>query len=179
MIRILFASAIPGLKSGVDGVRRLVQAGVRRAVVRLYDAIDSLILRLGSVAAESSGPPSLLSRLGAAARAIVGGGKRHATGELLEHPELPNTALDRLPDAALGGCVLVLVFEGREGLARVEERLAVDLLADLGTDLGEALARRWFEQRYAISDLGTSCRPPSAVTHGSPCGKGARSRRKV
>jgi hypothetical protein len=35
------------------------------------------------------------------------------------------------------------------------------------------------DQPVVETDLGTSCRPPSAVTHGSPCGKGARSRRKV
>ncbi|MBI5501823.1 MAG: FAD-binding oxidoreductase [Deltaproteobacteria bacterium] len=139
------------LKSGLDGVRRLLQAGVRPAVVRLYDAIDSLILRMGSVKGDSPAAGSLLARLRSAGKGLVHGMKQRATRELLEHPELPNTALDRLPDAALGGCILILVFEGRGTLVQAEERLAIDLLADLGTDMGEPLARQWFEHRYAIS----------------------------
>ncbi|MBI5490792.1 MAG: FAD-binding oxidoreductase [Deltaproteobacteria bacterium] len=139
------------LKSGLDGVRRLLQAGVRPAVVRLYDAIDSLILRMGSVRGDSPAAGSLLARLRSAGKGLVHGMKQRATRELLEHPEYPNTALDRLPDAALGGCILILVFEGRASLAQAEERLAIDLLADLGTDMGESLARQWFDHRYAIS----------------------------
>jgi alkyldihydroxyacetonephosphate synthase len=139
------------LRNGLDAVRRLLQAGIRPAVVRLYDAIDSLILRMGSVDTDAPAAGSLVSRLRSAGKGLVHGLKQRATRELLEHPELPNTAFDRLPDAALGGCVLILVFEGRSGLVEAEERLTIDLLADAGTDLGEDLARHWFEHRYAIS----------------------------
>jgi alkyldihydroxyacetonephosphate synthase len=139
------------LKHGIDAVRRLLQAGLRPAVVRLYDAIDSVILRSGSVAGESAPVGSLAARVQAAGKALVHRLKQRATRELLERPALPNTTLDRLPDVLLGGCVLVLVFEGRAGLAEAEERLALDLLADTASDLGEALGRRWYEHRYAIS----------------------------
>jgi alkyldihydroxyacetonephosphate synthase len=139
------------LAGGLDGVRLLLQAGLRPAVVRLYDAVDSLVLRLGSVRAGSPAAGSLVDRLRAAGRGLVHRAKQRATRALLERPDLPNAALDRVPDAFLGGCVLLLVFEGRAGLAEAEERLAIDLLADTGTDMGEALARRWFAHRYAIS----------------------------
>lgn len=139
------------LKHGIDAVRRLLQAGLRPAVVRLYDAIDSVILRMGAVEGVAAPVGSVAARLRAAGRTLVHELKQRATRELLEHPAYPNTALDRLPDVLLGGCVLVLVFEGRAGLAEAEERLSLDLLADTATDLGEALARRWYDHRYAIS----------------------------
>ncbi|MBN1770231.1 MAG: FAD-binding oxidoreductase [Deltaproteobacteria bacterium] len=139
------------LKHGIDAVRRLLQAGLRPAVVRLYDAIDSVILRMGAVEGEAAPVGSVAARLKAAGKALVHGVKQRATRKLLERPAYPNAALDRLPDVLLGGCVLVLVFEGRAGLAEAEERLTLDLLADTATDLGEPLARRWYEHRYAIS----------------------------
>ncbi len=47
------------------------------------------------------------------------------------------------------GCCLIMGFDGLEELVDVQERLALDILIESGAkDLGEDLARNWWDNRY-------------------------------
>ncbi|MDI7269794.1 MAG: FAD-linked oxidase C-terminal domain-containing protein, partial [Myxococcota bacterium] len=85
------------------------------------------------------------------ARAAGRAAWRRVTRAALAHPASLNLALDRLPDSLLGGCTLVLAFEGRPEVVEAEERVALDLLSASARDAGPEPALAWFRRRYAIS----------------------------
>jgi len=50
------------------------------------------------------------------------------------------------------GCLLVLLFEGRNKMARLESELAFEICREQGgKDLGEAPGKHWWEHRYDVS----------------------------
>jgi alkyldihydroxyacetonephosphate synthase len=155
------------LAAGLEGIRRVLQRGLRPAVVRLYDEFDSwMALRsshTGHEARPAAGPvPSLeappgdpeeglLERL----RALLpGGGKktlaREALAAALDRPRLLNRAVE----LGLGrrGCLLIVGVEGARARAATEARLVYSELERAGgRDLGEEPGLRWLSRRYAVS----------------------------
>jgi alkyldihydroxyacetonephosphate synthase len=132
---------LPDLDAGVTALRRIYQSGLRPAVARLYDPLDSALLRQrprASGAPRSDAPlepnrhTTILSLLGGA-RALNG------VVELLERTLLTESKL-------------VLVFEGQSGEVEADAESASAVAREVGgTSLGEAHARTWFERRYAVS----------------------------
>lgn len=146
------AFRFPDVQRGVRGVRLLMQAGLRPSVVRLYDALDSILLRAGPVGGGGPcGGRGSTGRLRSAGRSVARAAMHAVQRAALGRPGLLNTALDLVPQTALGGCILVLVFEGRTEIAEAEERIAADLLLREAVDLGSDPARVWYEHRYAVS----------------------------
>jgi alkyldihydroxyacetonephosphate synthase len=132
---------LPNLDAGVAALRGIYQSGLRPAVARLYDPLDSALLRQrprasgtprSDVPLEPNRHTTILSLLGGA-RALNG------VVELLERTLLTESKL-------------VLVFEGRPGEVDEDADSAGAIVRELGgTSLGEAHARTWFERRYAVS----------------------------
>lgn len=136
------AWSFPDIEAGWSAMRRIYQAGLRPPVARLYDPIDSVIMRSGSV--KTAGPRRGPRARPAWLRPLVRGA--------LKQPGWLNLAIRSFEGNLLGGCTLVLVFEG--SAAEVEQDLAAAAtLARLerGQELGEGPARRWWEHRYSIS----------------------------
>lgn len=136
------AWSFPSIAHGLDAMRALFQAGLRPAVARLYDPFDAMLAKRGGVKAAGDEPRHAPGRGGAALRAM------------LRRPGMLNELLATGAAArALGGALLVLVFEGTGEAPRrgVEEarRLVEGLLR--GSWGGEAPAERWLEHRYAVS----------------------------
>jgi alkyldihydroxyacetonephosphate synthase len=140
----------------------MMQLGLRPAVVRLYDAFDSLIARRKAGkgdANESLRAKVLTSRLGEMALDIlpfdvnteIKGRINQVTrvflGRVLGQPIAINTLIDVLP----GDCLLVIGFEGTSELAREEAHAAFDLLARYGIDLGEEPGKHWLKHRMDVS----------------------------
>jgi alkyldihydroxyacetonephosphate synthase len=135
------AFRLPSFEAGAEAMRQVMQAGLRPAVMRLYDPIDSYLLSRGKVADEhdrepkGSGVPS-----GFWLRAALGA------------PRALNTAIQGFERFVSGSATLILIFEGvaeapSDELARAE-RLVRELS---GQSLGEAPARKWLAHRYAVS----------------------------
>jgi alkyldihydroxyacetonephosphate synthase len=132
---------LPSFELGAEAMRAVMQAGLRPAVMRLYDPIDSYLLRRGKVADDegreprSSGVPS-----GFWLRAALGS------------PRALNGAIECFERYLSASATLILIFEGAADEARVELERAERLLRELGgTSLGEAPARAWLAHRYAVS----------------------------
>jgi len=133
------------VEAGWDAMRAMFQAGLRPAVCRLYDPFDAMLARRGAVKREDHG-------------AAKGGA--HAPGRgtailrsVLRRPAALNELLaSRAGARAMGGAMLVLVFEGSgEGPGRdVEEARRVAEGRGATYD-GEGAARRWLQHRYSIS----------------------------
>ena len=137
--RAFAAFSLAGFDVGAEAMRVIMQAGLRPAVMRLYDPLDSYLLGRGKVADEhgreptSSGVPS-------------GFWLRQALGS----PRLLGAAIEAFERWVSSSATLILIFEGDEPsdqLARAEQ-----LLRGLGgVSLGESPARRWLAHRYAVS----------------------------
>jgi alkyldihydroxyacetonephosphate synthase len=139
-----FASwSFPTTRDGWEAMRTLFQAGLRPAVARLYDPFDALIAKRGG-RREGRPKPATPGRGGALLRSV------------LARPRLLNELLDSRAGAwALGGAMLVVIFEGSEastgeGLHRARRLLEEGSPAAARWN-GEEPARRWLEHRYAVS----------------------------
>lgn len=162
--------------TGIEAIRHVMQRGLRPAVVRLYDEVDTLfhaVSVFGSSDAEGSGAPrgtppvmsSALPELPSRWSDEPGNGgklslarlsrhwKRKATEAVLARPRLLNSVADSIADKLTrGGCRMIIGLEGPRIRTEVEARLTFSELEHAGgRDLGEDPGREWFENRYAIS----------------------------
>jgi alkyldihydroxyacetonephosphate synthase len=130
-------------EAGIAGLQALFRSGLRPAVARLYDPLDSLLARGGKGGRHAPLPEPLQS--------VVAGARAEALRFALRAPALLNRIVDALPGASL----LILGFEGDGGFAaadaREEGELALEILAaEGGEDEGPSAAERWFANRYAM-----------------------------
>lgn len=164
----------PSVIAGLEGIRRVLQRGLKPAVVRLYDEFDTMITlrhkprtphhgetpRKGALPSLEGGPGAEAERdddgfLGALLK--LGGGpsglRREALAAALGRPRLLNTLAETFAQR-LGrrGCLLVVGVEGARQRADVEAGLTWgELQRAGGRDLGEGPGQRWLENRYAVS----------------------------
>ena len=139
--RVFAAFRMPSFERGAEAMQSLMQAGLRPAVMRLYDPIDSYLLSRGKVADErgrepqSSGVPS-----GFWLRAA------------LASPRALNGAIAGFERFVSGSATLILIFEGEPEQAAADIHYAELLLRALaGESLGQTPARAWLAHRYAVS----------------------------
>jgi alkyldihydroxyacetonephosphate synthase len=150
--RAFGAFSFPTTEAGFEALRRLFQEGFRPAVSRLYDPFDAMLARSGGVKKAKAAPRAGASAKGARAATKAPGLGGAALRALLRHPDAFNELLDtRLATRALGGALLVLVFDGNGGEPSRELDRARALLGPLGTYEGDGPAQRWFLHRYAVS----------------------------
>ncbi|HKY37303.1 MAG TPA: FAD-binding protein [Polyangiaceae bacterium] len=139
-VRCFAAYRMPTFEQGADGMRRIMQAGLRPAVLRLYDPIDSYLLSRGKVErasapATSSGLPS-----GFWLRSLLG------------IPAALSSAIAGFERFVSASATLILIFEGEPEQAREHLSAAERLLHELsGESLGEGPARAWLAHRYSVS----------------------------
>ena len=136
------------IEAGWEAMRAIFQAGLRPAVARLYDPFDSFMARRGAAKAAHHDPAA---RSTPRAKRGPGAGAL-ALRNLLKAPRALNDLLDLVGSRALGGAMLVLVFEGPAG--EVNDALAHALSLGRGyggKPLGEGPARHWLDHRYSVS----------------------------
>ncbi len=155
--RIFQAYRFPDLASGLNAMRVMMQKGVRPAVARLYDELDSAIALRGSERkggeelhgdSESMSRDSLFMSVLKLARVEYPSPLRTLVGMGLSLPSLLNRLTGFIPKQ----CLFINMFEGRTARTRAEHEIALRVAAEFGgRDLGDAPARHWFEKRYAVS----------------------------
>jgi alkyldihydroxyacetonephosphate synthase len=121
-------------------LKSLMRSGLRPAVARLYDPLDTIL-------AGKSGGGAL--RVPAPLRWVVEHGQAEALRLALRAPLLLNRLVDALPAASL----LILGFEGDSEDECAEEGEAALALCETeqGQDLGPAPGVKWLANRYKIA----------------------------
>ncbi|HEX8793129.1 MAG TPA: FAD-binding protein, partial [Polyangiaceae bacterium] len=128
-----------------EAMRAMFQAGLRPAVARVYDPFDAMLARQGSVKRRE--------RTGSSKSARSSGWSGNALRGILRRPGALNALLGtRIAERAMGGAMLVVVFEG-DGDATSRGVVVARRLVEAagGTWDGEAAARRWLAHRYSVS----------------------------
>lgn len=125
----------PTPRAGVDGLQAVLRSGLRPAVARLFDPLDTLFAGKG-------GLPAIPQPL----RRVAEGARGEALRLALRAPLVLNRLVEALPRASL----LVLGFEGESEEDCAEEgRAALELCAAAaGEDLGPDPGERWLLRRY-------------------------------
>ena len=128
-------------KAGMAALRRIMQENLRPTVARLYDALDTLLMRRSSRGGHKEHPPEGggLSRL-----------RKRAIKKLLSNAALLNGGVNLLEKSPFGDWLLLLIFEG-DGARDDAERARRIVRREGGEDAGEGPARRWYEHRYSVS----------------------------
>ena len=154
--RVFRAYEFPRPAAGCEAIRRVMQRGLRPAVLRLYDELDTLMARSSGQAEEGGQKESFLESM---FKQTPTSGKarrwnlkqtlmKKALGRAGMLSKIAETVVPRLS----GGCLLIAGFEGEQALTEVEAALChAEFLAAGGRDKGEGPGLRWFKHRYAIS----------------------------
>lgn len=141
--RAFAAYSLPTTEAGLHAIRDIYQAGLRPAVARLYDPFDSRIARSKSSHPSAKKKSSPTSGPGFGTRVLA---------RALRYPGALNALIHSLPDRALGGAMLVLVWEDDPRVAAAEKARAHQIALSFGaTDEGEAPARSWLGRRHSVS----------------------------
>ena len=170
--RILRGFECRDLAQGLIGVRRMLQAGLRPAVVRLYDPFDSQIAfrkhgpEVGTTEPQAPGLPSipgpddpdqgLLDLLKLALPGATGRSRRLKANLLdivLRRPAILNRLAGTISErVGRRGCLLILGVEGTTKRATVEAEACCSEMLSMGArDLGPGPGERWLSARYAMS----------------------------
>lgn len=139
--------------SGCEAIRRVMQSGLRPAVVRLYDEFDTVIARSGPE--RGSEADTLIGQvLGRVpSQAFLPWIKRQALQFLLSRPELANRLVEEVtPRLSSEGCLCVMGYEGEPDLTEIQFKLGQEeMLRSGGEDLGADPGWHWFKHRYSVS----------------------------
>jgi alkyldihydroxyacetonephosphate synthase len=178
-LRVYRGFEIESVAAGVEAIRRVVQKGLRPAVVRLYDELDTLVnsfghheepeephairapmppLEHGALPALPARDPEThgvfdrlraLARSTSPARALRPAAMRAALGR----SELVNKLVGAVAErVARRGCRMVIGLEGARIRTEIEAALAFAELEAAGArDKGEEPGWAWLRHRYAVS----------------------------
>jgi alkyldihydroxyacetonephosphate synthase len=139
--RAFAAFELANTAAGMGLLRRIYQAGLRPAVARLYDPLDSLLFgRHGHGHAPSTSVEPWDAE------------RHRGLSRWLGFPALTSFALRAAERTFMRKTLLILVFEGNAGEASADARRASTLAEEArGRLLGEGPARAWLARRYAVS----------------------------
>ena len=141
----------PNLEAGLEAMREIMQTGLKPAVMRLYDPLDTFINKLHGSPHDTDLSSLMLDQhalLSVLTEETTGAMRLKAVNQALRRPGIINRLANRLP----GTVLMVAIFEGSQPIADAAHDAAVQIfLRHKGELKGEAPARYWMKKRYAIS----------------------------
>jgi len=158
------------VEAGLEAIRKILRAGIRPSVCRLYDALDTFIGRGHGDDDEEGAEAQSFEALTSRAKGVLDdiqkrvggdrGSRRGLTGQLaktlvrgtvkavLGAPMLLNRAIEALPS----DCLLILGFEGQRALVSAELAASVSVCMGEGArDLGAGPGEHWLKNRHNVS----------------------------
>ena len=180
-LRVFRGYEVGSVAAGVEAIRRVLQRGLRPAVVRLYDELDTFLNSMKSSGSSHDntdrthayaptpmpgegalpilpGAPEPeddgpLRRLLALGRRGSRNLRKDAIGALLSRPRAVNGLVGAVAEKiARKGCKMIIGLEGARIRTEIEAALVFAELERAGAkDLGEEPGRAWLAHRYAVS----------------------------
>src|SRR5688572_25679188 len=174
-LRVFRGFEVDDVQTGVEAIRRVLQKGLRPAVVRLYDELDTLINSFGhheddaTLPAKAPSPPietgalpaypearppkddGVIDRLLALAKGK--GLRQNAMKAALGKSEFVNRLFGTVAEKiARRGCRMIIGLEGARIRTEIEAALTFAELEAAGArDKGEDPGWAWLKHRYAVS----------------------------
>ncbi|HET9960011.1 MAG TPA: FAD-binding oxidoreductase [Polyangiaceae bacterium] len=140
--RAFDAYSFPNIEAGVTALRRIYQSGHRPAVARLYDPLDTWLLKDDEPTSTPRG------QFAARRRDLAGRALRLA----LHAPALLTRSVFGAERCGFGRVALVLMHEGSSAEVESAERAVAALCREAGgRALGQGPARAWYKHRYHVS----------------------------
>lgn len=139
------------VEEGLNAARKIMQAGLKPFVLRLYDPLDTL---LASSYQDEEGSSLLkgLQNLSDGVKTLLKPGlrllKEVSLKTALKKPHL----LQRFTDALSQKSLMILGFHGPEGLVETDAKIAQGICQDHGAKtLGPGPGEHWLQHRYSVS----------------------------
>lgn len=139
--RIFRGIRFKDIKTGMEAIRRIMQSGIKPAVIRLYDELDSLLFFTSTKSSSGFKLPSIFYDF-----------QKTVKFQSLKSALILPRGANVLTKLISTGCVLILMNEGNPRLIAEEQKVVMEISRALGgKDLGEEPGRHWYEHRYSIS----------------------------
>lgn len=133
------------LDAGLEAIRKILQAGLRPAVVRLYDELDT---KLFSSYKQEGAEPGVLDGLSRTLNPLLHWAKDASLKMALRRPAVLRQAMRLLPSQ----CMLILGFQGSVETTQAQVVQAREICVEgKAKDLGEGPGRYWLKHRYSVS----------------------------
>lgn len=145
-VRLFRSYSFSSVADGLDGIRRVLQEGIRPAAVRLYDPLDTLLAK--SLKTDSPDEAQATEE-----RPAGGFGSwRKLLMQQAERVALMKPAIvQRFGERLARDSIMILMFEGPKEAAAWQARRSDEILSGIGRSEGEAPARAWLAHRYDVS----------------------------
>ena len=148
----------PNVDVATGAVRELMQSGLKPAVVRLYDSVDTFLHKSGDSDSHKNTPAGIVEKLQrlaeerlpsvtSAVRSRIEDVSNNLFARVLGQPLALNSLANVLPST----CLLIVGFEGHGPLAEDEAHYGFDLLDRYGLDLGPEPGHDWIKNRFSVS----------------------------
>ncbi len=145
-IRVFSAWRYDSVEAALEAMRNLMQGELWPSAVRLYDAVDTLVGGRTKPKNEMRSGGGFMRRwLNAVDR--MPAVRRRTLALPLALPRLVNVIANRLAN----GVLLIVGWEGKPDVVRIQADAGRKILAMGGTDLGTGPGERWFESRHHVS----------------------------
>lgn len=126
--RVFLSFFFENLTNALSSVRRILREGVKPAVVRVYDPIDTLLTT------------------------SVKKGKGGITDSLLKIALKTPSLLNKTANAMAKRCLLIMIIEGKRRKTFAEGDFAREVcISEGGEDTGGSHAEEWVAHRYSVS----------------------------
>lgn len=139
----------PSLASGMTAIRRIMQHDLKPSVLRLYDPLDTTLFFLDYDKTQTkSWIKGLKQKISTPFSPMINALKTAGLQSALRLPKWSNDLLSLVDNRVL----LILGCEGLAPLAELDLQSCLEIALDCeGEDVGEAIGRHWFKNRYAVS----------------------------
>ena len=135
------------VEAGLNAMRKIVQAGIRPPVMRLYDELDTIMVGSGEkdeTAKRENFIKEKFREISGKYPEIIKRAERY----FLKHGNWLAKMINLLP----GENLLIIMFEGEEDIVDAEREAVRRICKSSGgKDMGEAPGRSWYETRYHVS----------------------------
>ena len=146
--RKYFAFQFSNMNNGFEAIKRIMQTGIKPAVLRLYDEIDTVMMFNKFKKSETKNPKAVKNLIPNPFETAIKSFKQKGLQLIAKTPTLSNQIIKWAPS----GCAFIVMLEGPEKLIKTETTLIQNICKAMNAKtLSSQLAQYWHKHRYSVS----------------------------